>query len=184
MLPLLRILALKNKMSKSKVHVRGATFKLEGAEELSKQFQNLGRDFPKRNIRRASNKGIKEPLKKAIANAPEGETGLLKKGIVKEEEKKIPRKKKKVVFQIQFDRRFNDDFRKDISPQGKGMYGGTRDTGYYPVSVEYGFKSGAPSGYTAGQYFVREAIENTQEHSIKVIIDDLNKSITQLMKKK
>lgn len=172
----------------AKAFVRGADLvgvKVDGLNELAKQFQNLGVNFPKRNIRRASNKGIKEPLKVAKRNAPLGDTGELKKGIIKIEEKGIPRKKKKVVFYIAFDFKKNDIFRKKIDPATQGSRGGqTRiPFAYYPISVEYGFHV-AHGVKTKGKEFIKDAIEQTQEGSLKTVIEDLQKSITQVMKKK
>jgi hypothetical protein len=172
----------------ARAYVRGADavgVKVEGLDRLAKQFQNLGVNFPKRNIRRASNKGIKEPLKVARRNAPKGETGELKKGIVKIEEKGIPRKKKKVVFYIAFDFKKNDVFRKKINPETQGSRGGqTRiPFAYYPISVEYGFHI-AHGVKTDGKKFIKDAIEQTQEGSLKTVIEDLQKSINQVMNKR
>lgn len=157
---------------------------IEGLEELIRQLDNLGKNFPKPKIRKAVNAGMKLPLKKAKELAPK-DSGSLKKGLKKIEEPKFKtmKKKKKVVMRLVFDRGMNDIFQKPIPdphaihPQGKGSRGGMKDTAYYPVSVEYGFKVNKNGTKAPGQYFVRQAIETTQVATQEKVIESLLQSI-------
>lgn len=157
---------------------------IEGLEELTQQIENLGRNFPKPKIRKAVNQGMKIPLKQAKANASAlKQTGNLKKGLIKIEEPKFKtmKKKKKVVMRLVFDRGMNDIFQKPITPEGKGTRGGKKDTAYYPVSVEYGYKVNKDGTKEEGKYFVRKAIEMTQSATQQKIVSSLAQSIDEIV---
>jgi hypothetical protein len=151
---------------------------IEGLEELTRQLENLGKNFPKPKIRKAVNAGMRIPLKKAKELAPK-ESGGLKKGLIKIEEPKFKamKKKKKVVMRLVFDRGMNSIFQKPITPEGKGTRGGKKDTAYYPVSVEYGFKVNKDGTKEEGKYFVRDAIEMTSTATQEKVIESLLQSI-------
>jgi hypothetical protein len=151
---------------------------IEGLEELTRQLENLGKNFPKPKIRKAVNAGMRIPLKKAKQLAPK-ESGSLKKGLIKIEEPKFKamKKKKKVVMRLVFDRGMNSIFQKPITPEGKGTRGGKKDTAYYPVSAEYGFKINKDGTKEEGKYFVRDAIEMTSTETQEKVIESLLQSI-------
>ena len=148
---------------------------LEGEREVIRQFRALGGKFPKKELTKAAKAGGAEPLKVARALAPR-DTGTLKKGIKYIRE--TPRKKYKAVYRMVFNRKYNAVFQKPI--KHPGIYGGKKDTGYYPVSQEYGFKS--KSGYTRGKYFLRRAIDSTASQSEAKMIESLNKSIDDILR--
>lgn len=148
---------------------------IEGFAELMRQLERVEK-VPKSVVTKAAREGIKDPLKDAKTNAPEL-SGSLKNGIIKILEKS-PRGKAKSVFRIVFDRVFNPIFQKPI--ENPGMYGGENNTGYYPVSQEYGFKNA--DGYTPGLYFVRDALEKNKESSEKKIVRRLGKEIDKLLR--
>ena len=154
---------------------------IEGLAELTHQLENLGKNFPKPKIRKAVNAGMKIPLRQAKANAPK-ESGSLKKGLMKIEEPKFKtmKKKKKVVMRLVFDRGMNSIFQKPITPEGKGTRGGKKDTAYYPVSVEYGFKVNKDGTKEEGKYFVRQAIEMTQVETQNKVIESLLQTIDEI----
>jgi hypothetical protein len=143
---------------------------IEGMDEILRQLRRIEK-IPKSVATKAAREGIKDPMKDAKANAPES-SGSLKNGIIKILEKS-PRGKCKSVYRIVFDRAFNPLFQKPIV--NPGLYGGTKDTGYYPVSMEYGFK--IKGGFEPGLYFVREALAKNQAESEKKIINRLGKEI-------
>jgi hypothetical protein len=150
---------------------------IEGFAELMRQLQRVEK-VPKSVVTKAAREGIKDPLKDAKAGAPEL-SGSLKNGIIKILEKS-PKGKAKSVFRIVFDRAFKPIFQKPI--QNPGQYGARppKSTGYYPVSMEYGFKTKG-GGYEPGLYFVREAMEKNQEESAKKIVKRLGKEIDKLL---
>jgi hypothetical protein len=154
----------------------------EGFRQLEEALNNLGKNFPKAKLRQAANKGANLPLRKARANAPK-KTGQLKKGIVKVEEKKwkANKKLKKAVFQIYFDGAKNDIFRKPLDPDTQGSRGGqTRiPFAYYPVSLEYGFHTGV-GVRTEPKHFIKNAVEATQEKTIKTVVDTLIDSVEKI----
>jgi hypothetical protein len=157
---------------------------IEGMSELEAQFRNLGKNFPKGQVRKAANKGCNLPLRKARSLAPK-ESGALKKGIIKVEEKKwkLNKKLKKAVFQVYFDRAKNSIFQKHITPEGRGTRGADppKPTGYYPVSMEYGFKVHISGKRVEGKYFIKKAIEQTQNETIKTVVDSLRESIDKII---
>jgi bacteriophage HK97-gp10 putative tail-component len=153
---------------------RGADFELIGLEELEAQFRALGK-FPKKALTKAAKAGRAEPLAKAKATAPR-KTGALSKGIKYIME--TPNKRTKTVYRMVFDRKYNDVFSKPI--KNKGIYGGKKDTGYYPVSQEYGFKT--KHGYKRGKYFIEKAIESTQSSSAQKILTTLNEEIDKILR--
>jgi hypothetical protein len=157
---------------------------VEGVRELETQLNNLGKNFPKAKIRQAANKGANLPLREARKNAPR-ETGALKKGIIKVEEKRWKQLKrlKKAVFQIYFDAAKNEIFRKPIDPDKQGSRGGqTRiPFAYYPISLEYGFHY-AEGKRTRPLHFIKNAVESKQEETIHVVVDSLLDSIDKIVR--
>lgn len=124
-------------------------FKIEGMKELQKSFEKLGK-VPQKYVTSAARKGMNIPLKKARSDAPVGETGNLKRGIVLKGEKS--RYKAKKVYRIVFDAKMNDVFQKPIiNPGSRG--GSGKDTGYYPISQEYGYFAGE-GNYIPGFRFI------------------------------
>lgn len=156
---------------------------IEGLDELKREFDALGKNFPKAKIRQAARKGMKFPLKEAKKRAPKGKTGELKKGIVAREELTWKRRKKlkKAVFQLYFDAEKNEIFRKPIPDETRGSRGGqTRiPFAYYPISVEWGFHT-APGKRTKAERFIRDAVEHTQVIALTTVVDELRKSIEKI----
>jgi hypothetical protein len=147
---------------------------IEGLAELERQFRRLEK-FPKSKVGKAANAGMKEPLKDAKSHAPV-DMGVLKKGIIKIKEKS-PRSKAKVVYRVVFDRGYNHAFQKPIKEPGK--FGGKKDTAYYPVSQEFGFKTA--NGYVPGFKFIQKALEENQTSSQKKIVEVLRKEVDKLL---
>lgn len=148
---------------------------IEGLEELERLFNNLGENFPKSKIRKAAKKGIKQPLKDAIKEAPELH-GDLKRGIVAVEEAKWKsiKKLKKSVFQVYFNKAYNEIFQKKNS---RGQI-----TAYYPVSQEYGWKlrNGTKE---PGKEFIKKAVESNTNSSLKTVVDSLTSDINKIMER-
>ena len=153
--------------------IRGATFRVEGLQELQAQFERIGK-MPKKYLTKAAKVGSDGPLKEAKGSAPVGKTGLLKKGLQRKME--TPNKRNKSVYRIRWSPNYTDQYLKPTT----GAYGGKTPFAYYPHSVEYGFKS--RGGRVQGQYFVTKAIERNQADSLQKIVDSLNESLDQLLK--
>jgi hypothetical protein len=157
---------------------KGLNIKVEGLNELQKQFGDL-KKMPKKYLTKAAKAGVADPLKTAKANAPVGKRtatkGMLKRGLYKKME--TPNKRNKTVYRVQWNPKYSNIYNKPSS----GKYGGTPPKAYYPFSVEYGFKTA--KGYKRGQYFVEKAIKQTQRNSLQKIVESLNDSITELLGK-
>lgn len=117
-------------------------------EELIRSMERLGK-VPQKHVTSAARKGMNIPLKEARSKAPMN-TGDLKRGIVLKGEKS--RHKAKKVYRIVFDSAMNNVFQKPIkNPGSRG--GSGKDTGYYPISQEYGYFAGE-GNYIPGFRFI------------------------------
>lgn len=147
------------------------SFKVEGLPELLAQLSRVEK-FPKKELTKAAKLGMAKPLAQAKADAPVGETGLLKKGLKRLLE--TPNKKKRSVYRLLWDKKFTAEYRKPTS----GKYGGKTPEAYYPHSVEFGFKT--KNGRKKGQYFARDAVEMHEKESNQILIDSLWDSVKKL----
>lgn len=129
--------------------------RVEGVAELSRQFNQLG-NLKQKSITKASKQGANIALKYARKFAPE-DTGLLKKSLRLIGEKKA-RSKKKKVYQVTFDKSYNDVLQKPIKEPGK--YGGKKPWGYVPMSQEYGFLHAG--GFVPGYGYLRKSLKNNK----------------------
>jgi hypothetical protein len=151
--------------------VRGRDLEIEGLLELEGQFERIGK-MPKKYLTRAAKAGMKFPLADARANAPVGETGLLKKSIKQKME--TPNKRNKSVYRLAYDAKYNDDFQKETT----GVYGGETPYAYYPNSVEFGFKTA--KGRVKGQYAMNWAVHKNETKSVQTVVDKLHEAIDEL----
>lgn len=160
--------------------VRTGTVDLEldltGLDALAEQFANLGTKFPKKYLTKAAKLAYQPILADAKGRAPK-KKGTLRKGIKPKME--TPNKRNKSVYRVWWDAKYADIFKgKKIKRQG--LYGASpkRETGFYPISMEYGFKR--KRGRREGEYFVRDSIMAHQNQSIQTIIQTLGEAIDQL----
>ena len=151
--------------------VRGRDFEIIGMIELEGQFERIGK-MPKKYLTRAAKEGMKQPLADAKANAPVGESGVLKKSIKRKME--TPNKRYKTVYRAWYDPKYTDHFRKKTT----GVYGGRTPEAYYPASVEYGFKTA--KGKVKGQYNMEWAIHKNEKSSVQTVVDKLHEAIDEL----
>ena len=161
--------------------VRGANslnIRVEGLEELQRQFERIGK-MPKKYLTKSAKAGMADPLRQARADAPVGKNtktkGSLKKSIKKKME--TPNKRNKAVYRLRYDPAFTPVFLKKSS----GAYGGKPPLAYYPSSVEYGFKTKGGKKI-AGQFNMAKAIQKHQTASLKKVVDSLNQSIDALLR--
>jgi hypothetical protein len=153
---------------------RNATTKVEGMDDLKRALKKLEK-LPQSVITQSVRKGATYILKKTVANAPEF-TGTLKAGIVVKGERKGKRGRK--VYQITFNKNFNDYFVKYSS--------GLPDKGfraYYPASQEYGFRTPRNGGYVHGLYFMREAADANSEEAKKLLVYTMMKKVEKIWQK-
>jgi hypothetical protein len=161
--------------------IRGANklkIEVEGLRELQKQFDAVGK-LPKKYLTKASKLGSDGPLNDARESAPKGKSGMLKRGLQRKME--TPNKRNKAVYRIWFNPKYVEHY-KGKKIKRPGLYGANppREHGYYPISVEYGFKK--KKGRVEGRYFVAKAIKKNTTQSLQKIIDSLNDSISTVLK--
>jgi hypothetical protein len=155
--------------------IKGATFKVDGINELESQFKRIGK-MPKKHLNRSAKEGIKDPEKEAKARAPVGKTGTLRKSVKKMLE--TPNKRNKGVYRLRYDAKFTDHFQKKTT----GVYGGKTPHAYYPASVEYGYKGKYGKVIPKTQYTFKKIMAKHEKSSAQKVVDSLNKSITELTK--
>jgi hypothetical protein len=151
--------------------LRGRDFEIIGLLELESQFARIGK-MPKKHLTSAAKAGMKPILVDAKANAPIGETGVLKKSIKAIME--TPNKRNKTVYRAWYDPKYTDHFRKPTT----GVYGGRTPYAYYPASVEYGFKTA--KGKIKGQYSMNWAVQKNEQSSVQIVVDKLHEAIDEL----
>lgn len=147
---------------------------VEGLDELIRQIERASK-IPKRALSKAAREGMRKPLAQARKDAPR-ESGTLKKGIKSILEKSSRRSKFKSIYQMVFDKKYTEIFhgKKILRP---GLYGGdpSKEYGYYPISMEYGFKTA--KGKEPGREFLKNAIEDNQDESAKIVVKVLTEEI-------
>lgn len=124
-------------------------------ENLEKCIWRIGK-LPQKCVNSAARQGARVLLLKAKQNAPY-ESGNLEKGMILVGERSKTKGKK--GYQVTFARDMNDVFQKPI--KNPGAYGGKSKSGYYPASMEYGFKLSGKRR-REGEYFMQGAIESEE----------------------
>ncbi len=151
-----------------------------GLRELQDQFDRLGIKFPKKYLTKAAKEGSQGPLNRAKQNikmSSKETRGSMRKGLKRVME--TPNKRNKSVYRLWFDKKLAEVYLGD-KIKNVGIYGGSRDHGFYPISAEYGFRG--PKGKVAGHYWIKDAIESTQVDSLQKIINSLNDSISEIVR--
>lgn len=182
-------------------------FDLSGTVQLIKALQKLDKS-PQKAVTKGAREGIK-PVLKAIKHGtvPVGKTKNLRKALKRKAEKS--RQKGKKVYEVTFDKKYNELLQKQI--KNPGLLGGKGQYAYYPSSIEYGFlvrKKGESKGHyylkrekgsnqhseklgigyklpsrkVQGQHFMREGAENARAQSQEAIIKAMNEMLEQLIK--
>lgn len=134
-------------------------------------------DLPQKITRQAAGKGATVVRRAIRNNAPVGETGELRRGIVRNLER-TRTVRGKVVYDIEFDPAKNSIFQKPIKQPGSAGGRVSRRNGtthaYYPASMEYGFltrSKGNGLSYVPGYHFMREAADAAAAEARAVTID-------------
>lgn len=151
-------------------------FKVLGADECAAFFRELGK-VPQKTVRKAARAGAVLVRKKIISSGHiPVKHGYLRDSIIVIERKNGKKRNRsgKAEFDAANNPAWNFIFQKPIKKVG--LYGGTSKTGYYPASMEYGFKS--KNGFIVGHHFMRDtAIANesiVQDKMLEVISKDID----------
>ncbi|WEK53322.1 MAG: HK97 gp10 family phage protein [Candidatus Cohnella colombiensis] len=140
-----------------------------GMEDLLNMVKKLEK-VPQRVVNKAARAGASIARKAAKNNAPEGETGELKKGIIMRKERRV--KAGKAVFDIMMDPAKSDIFAK-IGKNGQRAY--------YPASQEYGFMT-VDGGFVPGYHFLRNSLQDNATDIEKKVVEVAGKEIDKVMK--
>lgn len=153
-------------------------FDTTGLTKLVKMLDQAGKS-PQKAVARAASKGI-TPVRRAVRSiVPVGETGYLKAAITRKAEKSRARGKK--VYEVTFDRGYNDVLQKPIKNPGEA--GGKNSKAYYPASQEYGFltrSKGKGYSYVPGLHYMRRGAEQSEAQAKQIMIDTMVKEIDRL----
>ncbi len=154
------------------------SFDTTGIVKMVKSLGKMGKS-PQKAVTRAASKGI-TPVRRAVRSlVPVGETGTLRRAIARKAEKS--RAKGKKVFEVTWDRAYNDVLQKPIKTPG--VAGGKSDKAYYPASQEYGFLTrsrGNGYSYVPGLHFMRQGAEESEAQSKQIIVDTMEKELDKL----
>lgn len=135
-------------------------------KKLEKTIKKMG-GIPQKCVTKAARKGGNVVMKEVKSTAPV-DTGALKSGLKLKAEKS--RTKGKKVYEITFSSDMNDVFQKK-NADGK-------ITGYYPVSMEYGYFT-RNGRYIPGYRFMRNSAESKAGEmsgvTIKTLADEIDK---------
>ena len=156
-------------------------FDLKGIEKMVKALNKVNKS-PQKAVTRAASKAA-TLVKRAVrqGTVPVGKTGNLKRAITRKAEKTRARGKK--VYEITFDKKYNDVLQKPI--KNPGAAGGKNPKAYYPASQEYGFLTRSKGGgieYVPGLHFMRQGAENAEAQAKQVMIETLEKELDKLWK--
>lgn len=156
--------------------IRGATFSVEGIEQLEAQFARIGK-MKKKYLNKAAREGIDPTLAKVKAAAPTGKTGMLKKGIQKKLE--TPNHRNKSVYRMRWNPKYAEAYQKDSD----GSYGGEPPKAFYPYSQEYGFlNSKGTKTHTRWYHFASDVLKQQESASAARVVSSLSHSIEEIIR--
>ena len=158
------------------------TFDTRDVEKMVRTLDQLGKS-PQKAVSRAAQKAATK-VKRAIkyGTVPVGATGNLKKAITSKGEKS--RRKGRKVYDVTFDRAYNDQLQKPIKNPGEA--GGKNPKAYYPASQEYGFltrSKGNGLSYVEGLHFMRRGAEQAETEARTVMMETLEKELDAIWQK-
>ena len=154
-------------------------FDLGGIEVMVKALNKIEKS-PQKAVTKAASKAItlvKRAIKSGIV--PVGETGNLKRAIIRKGERS--RKRGKKVYDVTFDSAYNDVLQKPIKNPGEA--GGKNAKAYYPASQEYGYltrSKGNGLSYVPGLHYMRAGAESSAPEAKKIMINTLGKELDKL----
>lgn len=156
---------------------------VDGLNELKRLLGDLG-TVPNKNLAKSVRLGAKIELK-ALRAAVSGfvDEGYLRKGLQIVTEK--PRRKNKKVLEVTFNKKYAPIYRGEVktktSPTTRKKRVKYGKGGYYPSSMDYGFKLVNGKRY-AGKFFMRKTIDANSSSIKQVIVSDLTRVVDQILK--
>ncbi|MBQ6756783.1 MAG: HK97 gp10 family phage protein [Oscillospiraceae bacterium] len=135
---------------------------------LSSALERTGKKAQK-IVSKAAGKGTTIVRRHIRPKIPIGETGELRKGIIRKAERS--RKKGKKVYDLMFDPKKNDIFQKPVKNPGEAGSKNTKNGhAYYPKSVDAGFIT-RDKGWVPGYHFMANGAEEGYLGARKTVID-------------
>jgi hypothetical protein len=166
------------------VRLMANNFEIIGLNELQNMLNELGQ-APRRVVRASARAGGRVEVLEARKYAPVGNSynvrkndfsgGSLKAGIIQLEENSS--NDSKAAFDVRLDRGKNAIFQKPIIHVGK--YGGSKATGYYPASMEYGFKTA--KGHWEGYHYMRDSADSHSEAVKQAMVNKALEAIDRIL---
>ena len=154
------------------------SFDTRDVEKLVRTLDRMEKS-PQKAVTKAASKGMTVIRRSVRGLVPVGETGNLKRSLVRKAERS--RKKGKKAYDLSFDKGMNDVLQKPVKNPGEA---GSKSTlhghAYYPASMEYGFLTRSKGGglsYVPGYEFMRTGTEAAGPEARQVIIDTAAKEL-------
>ena len=140
---------------------------------LSKALERTGKKTARKIITKAAGKGTTIVRRHIRQKIPVGETGELRKGIIRKAERS--RIKGKKVYDLMFDPKKNYIFQKPIKHPGEAGSSNTKNGhAYYPKSMDAGFltrSKGKGLSYYPGYHFMANGADEGYLTARKTVID-------------
>ncbi|SEN19132.1 HK97 gp10 family phage protein [Paenibacillus sp. OV219] len=158
----------------------GVNFTVLGVEECAAFFKELGK-VPQKTVKKAARAGAVMVRKKILSSGHlPVKDGHLRDSIIVMERKNGKKRNRsgKAEFDVANNPDLNFVFQKKIKEVGK--YGGTSQTGYYPASMEYGFKSA--KGFVPGHHYMRDTAEAEESAVQNKMLEVISKDIDALQR--
>ena len=161
----------------------GVSFDTRDLKKLEQTVRRMG-GLPTKVATKAAGKGATVVRREVRGRIPVGETGELKRGIIRKAERS--RVKGKKVYALMFDPAKNDVFQKPVKNPGSAGSTSTKNGhAYYPASMEFGFLTRSKGGgysYVPGYHFMRdgtvEAAPAAESRIIQTAMEEIEKEWT------
>jgi len=153
-------------------------FDTRDVQKLIKSLDRVGKS-PQKAVTKAAGKGMTVVRRSVRGLVPVGETGNLKRSLIRKGERS--RLKGRKVYDLTFDPGMNDVLQKPVKNPGEA--GSTSTKGghaYYPASMEYGFLTRSKGGglsYVPGYEYLRKGTEAAGPEATQVMIDTAAKEL-------
>lgn len=159
----------------------GVWFKETGMKAVIDRLAATGQ-LPQKAVTKAAGKGANVTRKAVKGEVPVGETGNLKRSIIRHGERSRLRGKK--VYDVYFDPGMNELLQKPVkNPGAAGSKATKNGHAYYPASMEFGFLTRSKGGglsYVPGYHFMRQGAEESsaaaKETMTQTLIAELDKT--------
>jgi len=159
----------------------GVWFKETGTKAVIDRLAATGQ-LPQKAVTKVAGKGANVTRKAVKGEVPVGETGNLKRSIIRHGEHSRIRGKK--VYDVYFDPGMNELLQKPVkNPGAAGSKTTKNGHAYYPASMEFGFLTRSKGGglsYVPGYHFMRQGAEESsaaaKETMTQTLIAEIDKT--------